>query len=68
MEESGLSWLAARDRLLAELAEDYPPNEADPCPHCDGAVREAVKALKNLPPDTAGEWDVDRDTYLLSRV
>ena len=63
----GLSWVQAQRMLLAELADDYPEGEPVVCEHCEAAAREARAGLRNLPADTAGQWDVDRDEYILSR-
>lgn len=66
LDVSGLSWEEARRRLLAELAEDYPDSGPVVCGHCEAAARAAREGLRDLPPGTPGQWDVDRDTYALS--
>lgn len=63
----GLSWLQAQRMLLATLADDYPEAEPDTCEHCAAAARAAVRGLRDLPAETPGQWDVDRDEYILSR-
>jgi hypothetical protein len=63
---TGLTWLKARDVLLAFVREETSGGEI--CDHCAGQARTAENSLVNLPEGSEWNGDLDWDELKLIKV
>lgn len=67
LDERGLTWEQARDRLIPEL-EAIRKDMQDVCDACAGRAAAGIERLRSGPPDTElPECEVDGEDYLLLR-